>query len=109
MGSEMCIRDRIIGEAKVASLEGVALQGEATVLVLPLEMNLAVSCRVLPASDVRRASLLAVSRALLLTSRQSILALGAESDARSTMLLARTGAATGLTSPKSVNKASGDQ
>ena len=93
-----------IGEAKVASPEEVASQGEAIVLVLPLEANLALSCR---------ASLLALSHALLLASRQSILAHGAESDARSATLLARTGAlilashVTGLTLPNSVIEASG--
>ena len=95
-----------IGETKVASPEGVA------VLVLLLETNLALHCRVLPASEVRRASLLALSRTLPLASWQSTLALGAESDARSETLLARTGAlvlvshAAILTLPKSVIEAS---
>ena len=102
-----------IGDVKVASPEGVDSQGEATVLLPPLEANLALPCRVLPASEVRRASLLALSRAFPLALRQIILALGAESDARSTTLLARTGAlvlashVAGLTPPNSVIESSG--
>jgi len=80
-----------IGEAKVASLEGVASQGEATAFVLPLEANLALLCRAFPASEVRRASLLALSSNLPLASQQSLLALGAESDTGSATLLAHAG------------------
>ena len=81
--------------------------------MLPLEADFALPCRVLPASEVRRASLLALSRALPLASRQSILALGAESDIRLATLLACTGAlvlashVAGLTPPNSVIEASG--
>ena len=102
-----------IGEVKVVSPEEVASQGEATILVLRLETNLALPCRVLPTSEVRRALLLALSRALPLSSWQSTLALGAESDAGSETMLARIGAlvlvshAAVLTPPKSVIEASG--
>ena len=98
----------------VASPEGVASQGEATVIVLLLEANLALPCKVLPASEVRRTSLLALSHTLPLTSWQSILTLGAKSGARSETLLARTGAlilashAAGLTPPNSVIEPSRD-
>ena len=101
-----------IGKATVASPEGVASQGETTVLVLPLEVNLALMCRVLPTSEVRRASLLALSHALPLALWKSVLALGAESNARSATLLARIGAlvlasrAAGLILPNSVVEAS---
>jgi len=102
-----------IGEAKIASLERVTSLDEVTVLALPLEANLVLPCRVFSASEVRRASLLALSHALPLASWQSMLELGAESDARSETLLARTGAlvlashAAVLTPPKSVIEASG--
>jgi len=69
-----------IGEAKIASPEGVALQDKVTAL----EANLALLCRVFSASEFRRASLLVLRSALPLASRQSLLALGAESDAVST-------------------------
>jgi len=81
-----------IGEAKVFSYEEVASQGEATALVLLLEAILALLCRAFPANEVRRGSLLALRSALPLASRQSLLALGAESDAGSAKLLARAGA-----------------
>ena len=80
-----------ISKAKVASSEGAASQGETTALVLPLEANLALLRRAFSESEVRRVSLLALNSALPLTSRQSLLAPGAESNARSTMLVARTG------------------
>ena len=80
---------------------------------MPLEANLALSCRVLPASKVRRASLLALSHVLPLDLWQSTLSLGAKSDAGSETMLARTGAlvlashVVVLTQPKSVLEASG--
>ena len=72
--------------------ERVASPCEATTLVLPLEVNLALLCRAFPAGEVRRASLLVLSSALPLALRKSLLALGAESDAGSMTLLTRTGA-----------------
>ena len=79
-----------IGEAKIASPGRVASEDEVTVIVLPLEANLAPQCRVFSASEIRRASLLALSHALPLASWQSMLALGAISrnDAKSVRLLA---------------------
>ena len=62
-----------IGEAKIASLERVTSLDEVTVLALPLEANLVLPCRVFSASEVRRASLLALSRALSLVSWKSTL------------------------------------
>ena len=48
-----------IGEARIASPERVTSQGEATVLVLPLEVNLALLCRAFSSSEDKIASLLA--------------------------------------------------
>ena len=102
-----------IGKAKRTSPARVTSQDKATALVLPLEVNLALLCRAFPTSEVRRALLLALSSALRLASRHSLLTLGAENDARSAMLLACAGVlvlascVTGLTLTTSVIEASG--
>ena len=64
-----------IDEAKIASLEKVASQGEATILTLPLKASLALLREVLPVSEAEIASLLALSDASILTSRLRSLAL----------------------------------
>ena len=66
-----------IGEARIASPERVALQGETTVLALPLKASLALLRGVLPVSEAETALLLALSGASFLTSRLSSLALSA--------------------------------
>jgi len=66
-----------IGEARIASLERVASQGEATVLALPLKASLALLSRVLPVSEAEIVSLLALSGASFLTLRLRSLALRA--------------------------------
>jgi len=50
-----------IGEAKIASLERVASQGEVAVLALPLKASLALLCRAPPLREAKIASLLALS------------------------------------------------
>ena len=76
----------VIGKAKIALPKRVASQGEATILVLPLEVNLALLHRALSSSEAKIASLLAPNGVLSLASRQISLALGAvnESNAIST-------------------------
>jgi len=64
-----------VGEARIASPEEVALQGEATVLTLSLKASLALHNRVLSLSEVVIASLLAISGASFLASRLRLLAL----------------------------------
>ena len=62
----------VIDEARIASLERVASQGEATVLALPLKASLALLRGVLPVSED-----LALSGASFFTSRLRSLALSA--------------------------------
>ena len=65
-----------IGEARIASPEKIASQGEATILILPLKASLVLLCRAFLSSLAKIASLLAPSGALSLASRQRSLALG---------------------------------
>jgi len=66
-----------IGEARIASPERVASQGETTVLALPLKASLALLRGVIPVSGIEIASLLALNGASFLTSRLRSLALSA--------------------------------
>jgi len=66
-----------IDEAKIASLEKVASQDEATILTLPLKASLVLLCRAPPLSEAKIVLLLALSGALSLTSTLRSLALGA--------------------------------
>ena len=64
-----------IGEVRIVSPERVASQDEATVLALPLKARLARLRRVLPVSETKIASLLALNGASFLTTRLRSLAL----------------------------------
>ena len=66
-----------IGEARIASPEKVASQGEAIILALILKASLALRSRVLSLSEAEIVSLLALSGASFLTSRLRSLALSA--------------------------------
>ena len=93
-----------VGEARIASLEELALQGEVTILALPLKVSLALHNRVLCLSEVVIASLLTLNDILFLASRLRSLALNSalvltlrlrsssKSEAALTMLLAHIGA-----------------
>ena len=65
------------GEARIASPEKVASQGEATILAPPLKASLALYSRVLSLSEAEIASLLSYSGALSLPSQLRSLALSA--------------------------------
>jgi len=68
-----------IDESKIVKPKRLSSQGEAVVLVLPLEANFALLCRAFPSSEAKIASPLAPSGTLSLTSQQRSLALGAVS------------------------------
>ena len=55
-----------VGEARIASPEEIALQGEATILALPLKASLALLRRAPPLSEAKIALLLALSALVLL-------------------------------------------
>ena len=97
-----------IGEARIASPERVASQGEATILALPFKESLALICKAFSSSEFKIIALLAPSGALSFDSRLRSLAFNAlvlalqirtlalgvvsENDPESVTLLAHRGA-----------------